>query len=133
MVKHTVRVLGALIGAAALAASASAAQAQTTAAKPKGLDFTVRSETNTTAGQGVSKSLKLDTRKGRWGVTLNFDQPRDREATANDVQAGAYYRVTPKLRIGGAVALGDRNPNPARRSEPPEGQPRVRLETAFKF
>ena len=131
MVKHTVRVLGALIGATALAVSASAAQAQT--AKPKGVDFTVRSETTASAAQGAAKSLKLDTRKGRWGVTLNFDQPRDREATANDVQAGAYFRVTPKLRIGGAVALGDKEQPAYRKTEPVEGRPRVRLETAFKF
>ena len=129
--KCTVRVLGSLIGAAVLAATASTAQAQT--AKPKGLDFTVRNEATALTPQGTAKSLKLDTRKGRWGVTLNFDQPQSRDATANDVQAGAYFRITPKLRIGGAVALGDTEKPAYRKTEPVEGRPRVRLETAFKF
>ena len=127
----TVRVLGSLIGAAVLAATASAAQAQ--AVKPKGLDFSVRNEATALTPQGTAKSLKLDTRKGRWGVTLNFDQPQARDATANDVQSGAYFRVTPKLRIGGAVALGEKERPPYQGSEPVEGRPRVRLETAFKF
>lgn len=130
-VKSTVRVLGSLIGAAAVVVSASAAQAQT--AKPKGLDFSVRNEATALTPQGTAKSLKFDTRKGRWGVTLNFDQPQARDATANDVQAGAYFRITPKLRVGGAVALGETEQPAYRKTEPVEGRPRVRLETAFKF
>lgn len=130
--KLTVPVLGSLIGAALVAATASSAHAQV--AKPKGLDFTVRNEATALSPAGA-KTLQLDTRKGRWGVTLNFDQPQSRDATANDVQAGAYFRVTPKLQIRGAVALGDQeSERPSyRRTEPVEGRPRVRLETAFKF
>lgn len=129
--KSAVRVLGSLIGAAVIAGAASTAQAQ--AAKPKGLDFTVRNEATALSPQGTAKSLKFDTRKGRWGVTLNFDQPQARDATANDVQAGAYFRVTPKLRIGAVAALGEKEQPAHRRTEPVEGRPRVRLETAFKF
>jgi hypothetical protein len=116
------------IGAALLASVATMAHAET--ARPKVTDFTVRAEA---APQGAAKSLKFDARKGRWGVTLNLDQPTTRDTQWNDVQAGAYFRVTPSIRVGGAVAFGDRI-NPAiKKTQPEEGAPRVRLETAFKF
>jgi hypothetical protein len=36
--------------------------------------------------------------------------------------------------VGGAVAFGEKTPLPSyRKTQPEEGQPRVRLETAFKF
>ena len=51
-----------------------------------------------------------------------------------DVQAGAYFKVTPSIRVGGAVSLGESNPAlAARKAQQPEPAPRVRLETAFKF
>jgi hypothetical protein len=97
------------------------------------LDFTVRSETSQVASSAV-KSLKWDARKGRWGVTLNMDQTDARPSTLNDVQAGAYYRITPSLRVGGAVALGDEQLKPGpKKIGSEEGQPRVRLESSFKF
>lgn len=121
------RLVISLIGAALLASGASSAHAQTT---KKATDFTVRSETS--AGpQG--KSLKWDTRKGRWGVSLNVDQRAERDTQWNDVQAGAYFRVTPSLRVGGAVALGEKETPSFKKTEPQESAPRVRLETAFRF
>ncbi|MDP3852348.1 NtrZ family periplasmic regulatory protein [Phenylobacterium sp.] len=109
---------------------ASTAHAQT-ASKGKTADFTVRSETSVTP-QGT-KSLKWDTRKGRWGVSLNLDQRVERDMQWNDVQAGAYFRVTPSLRVGGAVALGDQETPAYKKTQPVDAAPRVRLETAFKF
>ena len=51
-----------------------------------------------------------------------------------DPRRGAYYRITPSLRVGGAVALGDQQlQNGARKITPEEGQPRVQFETRFKF
>lgn len=120
-----------MIAAAALA-SAAAGGAQA-ADKNKRIDFTVRSEP-TAVAPGAGKTLKWDASKGRWGLTLDMQQSEARESTANDVQAGAYYRITPSLRVGGAVALGEEelSPGPAK-TRPDEGQPRVRLETRFKF
>lgn len=84
--------------------------------------------------QGPKKSLKWDDKKGKWGLKLDLDQPVGREMEAKDVQAGAYYSVTPSIRVGGAVALGDQNPAlAARRNEIRGAAPRVKLETAFKF
>ncbi len=128
------RLVISLIGAALLASGASAAHAQTAAApgaKGKTADFTVRSEASMTP-QG-NKSLKWDTRKGRWGVTLNLEQRGERDTQWNDVEAGAYFRVTPSRRVGGAVALGEKEAPAYKKTEPQESAPRVRLETAFKF
>ena len=105
--------------------------ADASAGKP--VDFTVRTEPSS-ADPTAAKTLKWDARKGRWGLTLNLQQPETRESNWNDVQAGAYYRITPSLRVGGAVAIGDQplvaTPRPL---TPVDGAPRVRLETAFKF
>lgn len=123
----SVRTISAFIAAAALLGAAGAAHA----ADGKGVDFTVRTEP--AASPTGTKSLKWDAQKGRWGLTLDLAQPDRRESNLNDVQAGAYFRITPSLRVGGAVALGDRELDPAPKKLAPEGQPRVRLETAFKF
>jgi len=110
--------------------SPTAARAADVPAKP--VDFTVRHE----APSPVSgtKGVNFDARRGRWGVTLDLKQPDTRPGTLNDVQAGAYYRITPSLRVGGAVSLGDQSlvPGPQKLT-PDAGQPRVRLETQFKF
>lgn len=114
-----------------IGAASSAAHAET--AKSRAIDFTVRSEVSAVAPQGPAKSLKWDARKGRWGLTLNVEQPDARDVQLNDVQAGAYFSLNRSLRVGGAVALGERE---ALRSTKPEnhaGSPRVKLETAFKF
>lgn len=118
-----------LIGAALLAGAASGVHAETAKVVT---DFTVR--TDAASSTQPAKSLKWDARKGRWGVTLNLDQPSDRDAQLNDIQAGAYFRVTPALRIGGAVALGDQPVKPLyKQTDRQDVAPRVRLETAFKF
>src|SRR5438552_6970049 len=118
--------------AALIGATASVAHAADQKSKP--LDLTVRADTSVSSAPGQSRSLKWDAAKGRWGLTLNLEQADTRESTWNDVQAGAYYRITPSLRVGGAVALGDQQfTRGAKKITPDQGQPRVRLETAFKF
>jgi hypothetical protein len=124
------RTVMALVGAALISSAGSMAHAQTT---KKTTDFSVRSETSALAPPQAAKALKFDARKGRWGVTLNLQEPDGRDRQWNDVQAGAYFRVTPSLRVGGAVALGEKETPMYKKTEPQEGAPRVRLETAFKF
>lgn len=119
-----------LIGAALLVSGASTAHAQTA---KKTTDFTVRSESSTMTSSQGTKSLKWGAGKGRWGVSLNLDQREGRDMQLNDVQAGAYFRVTPSLRVGGAVALGEKELPAYKKTEPQDSAPRVRLETAFKF
>ena len=80
--------------------------------------------------QDPAKSMRIDGR--RWGLKLDLDQPVDRNVKNKDYEAGAYYRVTPSLRVGGAVRLDEKAEGSVRLS-PRDQQPRVRLETAFQF
>jgi hypothetical protein len=96
------------------------------------MDFTVRTETSPIAPG--SQTVKWDAARGHWGVVLNLQQPEARAATANDIQAGAYYRITPSLRVGGSLAFGEEQVTPGPKPAVPEaGQPRVQLDAKFKF
>lgn len=130
-----------LAGAAALILSGSAsmafAQAKPHAVAP---DFAAKNDFTSGAPAGVQypqddkRTLRWDAKKGRWGLKLDLDQPTNREMEMQDVQAGAYFKVTPSIRVGGAVSLGESNPAlAARRAQQSDPAPRVRLETAFKF
>jgi hypothetical protein len=117
-----------LAGGAARAAPAQAAVATST----KPMDFTVHAETSPLSPG--TQVMKWDAAKGHWGVMLNVQQPEARAATANDIQAGAYYRITPSLRVGGSLAFGEQQVVPGPKLNPADaGQPRVQLETKFKF
>ncbi|MBN8529929.1 MAG: hypothetical protein J0M36_11950 [Caulobacterales bacterium] len=71
---------------------------------------------------------------GRWGLDFNLNQPVGREADWGDVEAGAYYRVSPRLRLGASAGLAAPRVDPARAPETDgRAQPRVRLESIFKF
>lgn len=121
-----------LVAAVAVLGAAGAAQAADPKAATKPMDFTVHAETTViTPG---TQTMKWDAARGHWGVMLNIQQPDARAATANDIQAGAYYRITPSLRVGGSLAFGDQQVTPGPKANPADaGQPRVQLETKFKF
>lgn len=71
---------------------------------------------------------------GRWGLDFNLSQPVGREADWGDVEAGAYYRLSPRLRLGASAGLAPPRADPARAPETDgRAQPRVRLESIFKF
>lgn len=76
-------------------------------------------------------TLRWDAVRGRWGLQVDMNQTGQRDLQWRDVQAGAYYSVTGRLRVGGAVSLGDTTPT--LRQGPQPQAPRVRLETAFRF
>ncbi len=79
-------------------------------------------------------SLEWDAKKGRWGLKLGVEQHADRDVELRDVQPGVFYRVTPRLHIGGAVSLApDQLDSTQRVTGPQIPAPRVRLETTFKF
>jgi hypothetical protein len=97
-----------------------------------------RSAISQTDGRwGLSDSkrpLQLN-EKGRWGVTVDVDPPVGREAKLKDVEAGAFFRIAPSLKVGGAVDLGDKAVDRARGRAAPDERttPRVKLETKFRF
>lgn len=120
----------ALVATALFSAAAGGAWAADKPAKP--IDFTVRSEP-AAAAPNTGKASQYDVSKGRFGFTLGIQQPAARPATPNDVSAGAYFRITPSVRVGGSVALGEQDLTPQRNQARPADQPKVRLETKFKF
>lgn len=86
---------------------------------------------NLWGGQTTRRSLQWND-KARWGLKLDLNQPARRDLQLKDIQAGAFYRLTPSLQVGGAVSLGD-SARLTRDTAPEDQAPRVRLETAFKF
>jgi hypothetical protein len=132
MLGVSVRRVAMLVAATALigAAGGAARAADKSPAKP--LDFTVRTESSPIAPG--TQTMKWDAAKGRWGLTLDLKQPETRETTLNDIKAGAYYKITPALRVGGAFAFGDQQIAPGQKPNTPDpSQPRVQFETKLKF
>ena len=95
------------------------------------------SEATTAQGSVVPSAPRRGLRwnsNGRWGLDFNLNQPVGREAQWGDVEAGAYYSLSPSLRVGAAAGLATREQDPARAPETDRrSQPRVRLETLFRF
>lgn len=85
------------------------------------------------AGSTQRRALRLD-ESGRWGVDFSLSQPWGRDAQWGDVEAGAYYRVTPRLELGASAGLVPAPEDPARPAQDnSRGQARVRLESIFRF
>ena len=114
---------GALIAAVATAGAASA-QSRAEAARPSvGESLRLGAPASTT-------SLRFN-EKGRWGVDLNLDEPARRDRRLNDVEAGAFFRLTPSVRVGGSVRLDDKlKPE---RITPEERGARVSVKGKFEF
>jgi hypothetical protein len=89
--------------------------------------------TNEASPLAPRKSLQWDA-NGRWTLKLDMDQPVGREMELKDMSAGAYFHITPSMRIGGSVGLADRFAD-EQKVVPQDtvNAPRVRLETKFKF
>ena len=134
--------LGLAIAAGALAlAAAGGASAQvaprtrvptpSTAPTP---NFTTRNAWTADANQfgpdGGSQRVQWDER-GRWGVRLDLQNPVGRERELADVEAGAFLRLSPSLRVGGAMRFAEQ-PRP-NEITPRDRNPRVRLETTLAF
>jgi len=120
-----------------LIGSAGMAHAQNVTKPKPAEDFRVRGDFNlqdSRLGPGrADRSVQFDAKTGKWGVKLGLGSPVGREADAKDLEAGAYFKVTPSLRVGGAVGLASERDNPVRRNGEKDEAPRVRLETTFKF
>lgn len=70
--------------------------------------------------------------KGRWGLKFDYQQPTSHGDQYQSFDAGTFYKFTPRLHISGTVGVSD----PTDPRVPPvqqQPQPRVRLETTFKF
>lgn len=123
----------------ALTALAATATVHAATVTPPGLTVTTNdagshyADTYNWTSRSGHKTLQWD-QKGHWGLKLDLTEPVGRNMQLRDVQAGAYFRVTPQLRVGGAVSLGNDDPNgysPLPQTQGPT--PQVKLETNFKF
>jgi len=125
-------VIAAVIGGLAVLAVADDASAQTARA---------RAPVVTLSEAGAARAATTPPRRGlqfndsgRWGLNFNLSQPVGREADWGDVEAGAYYRINPRLRVGAAAGLASPEADPARAPETDRrAAPRFRLESIFKF
>lgn len=128
--------IAATVVALAFAGAAVDAQAQTRPApKPARPQLQAQAPAPSPNDWGPSarrRTLEYNT-EGRWGLKLDYDENDSRDRQFRDVDAGAYYRLSPSLRVGGSVGLsGDsRRARPLPEDEKPA--PRVRLETIFRF
>ena len=72
--------------------------------------------------------------KGRWGMKLDYQQPSAHDTQWQSIDAGGFYKLTPRWQFGATVGLANDQLDP--RVITPDQQtpqPRVRLETTFKF
>ncbi len=113
------------------ARSKSAVSAEALAARNAVTRDAFSQDKNQWSGRTTRRSLQWND-KAKWGVKLDVMQSEDRDIQLKDIQAGAFYKLTPSLRVGGAVSLGD-SARLTRDTAPEDQAPRVRLETAFKF
>lgn len=129
-------ILAASVGLVVLSGVASEASAQSRSRAPTVTLAEASSAQNASRGSTPTqprRGLRWN-ENGRWGLDFNLNQPVGREAEWGDVEAGAYYRLSPRLRVGAAAGLAAPEQDPARAPETDRrSQPRVRLETLFRF
>lgn len=130
-------VIAGLAGGLALMAMADVAAAQTAGEQARvrapSVSLTDAQAARAAGAQPGSSRLRF-TERGRWGLDLNLNQPVGRESSLGDVEAGAYYRVNPRLRVGAAAGLAEPESDPARAPQTDRrSAPRFRLESIFRF
>ena len=127
-------VIAGLAGGLAVLAAADAASAQSAASRSRAPAVSLSEAQAARSAAAPAQSRLRFTERGRWGLDLNLSQPVGRESNLGDVEAGAYYRVSPRLRVGASAGLAEPEADPAR---PPQTDrrtaPRFRLESIFRF
>ena len=122
-----------LVGLVAMATTAGDVLAQSRSRAPAVTLAEASAAQRETAPAQPRRGLRWN-ENGRWGLDFNLNQPVGREADWGDVEAGAYYRLSPRLRVGAAAGLATPEQDPARAAETDRRvQPRVRLESIFRF
>jgi len=124
-------VIAGLAAGLTLLAVADVASAQT-AARTRAPAVSLTEAQTARAATGTSR-LRF-TERGRWGLDLNLSEPETRDRNVGDVEAGAYYRVNPRLRVGAAAGLAETDTDPATGPQTERRTaPRFRLESIFRF
>jgi hypothetical protein len=137
MTRTTRAMIAGMASGLALLAVADAAAAQTAAAPSRtrapAVSLSEAQAARAAAAQTSASRLRF-TERGRWGLDLNLSQPVGRDSNLGDVEAGAYYRVNPRLRVGATAGLAETESDPARAPQTDgRAAPRFRLESIFRF
>lgn len=70
----------------------------------------------------------------RWQLNLDkVTRPGESPLPREEVQAGATFRITPRLSVGGEVRIGAEELDPRTRWENQDVEAGIRLKSAFKF
>ena len=126
-------VIAGLVAGLAVVGLADVASAQTTSRnRAPAVSLSEASAARATTPPAGQSRLRF-TERGRWGLDLNLNQPVGREDSLGDVEAGAYYRVNPRLRVGAAAGLAETERDPARAPQTERPTARFRLESIFRF
>ena len=132
--RKNVAIVAGLAAGLALVAVADAASAQAAAARSRAPSVSLSEAQAARAATGTGQSRLRFTERGRWGLDLNLSQPVGRDSNLGDVEAGAYYRVNPRLRVGATAGLAEPEADPARGPQTDRrAAPRFRLESIFRF
>ena len=121
----------AVLGAVSVLASANLAHAQGARSGPAVADLNARDSYQLNQSQ-QSKVVELDG-KSHWGLKLELKQPVTRDMQLKDVEAGAYYKLTPSIRLGGAVGVTDAKPATPEASANGPVTPRAKIGASLKF
>ncbi len=122
--------LTAVIAALALSGVlASAAHADPVNLDPsKGL-----ADRNQWAPLAQHKTFEWDAGKTGFGLKFDIEQQPGANGDWKNVQAGAFFKVTPSLHVGAGVSLTDQPNTTANPLVQQPVPPRVHLETTWKF
>lgn len=126
-------VIAGLVAGLGLVAMADAASAQTASPRARAPAVSLNEANAARATTPAGQSRLRFTERGRWGLDLNLSQPVGREDNLGDVEAGAYYRVNPRLRVGAAAGLAEQDRDPGRAPQTERPTARFRLESIFRF
>jgi hypothetical protein len=80
------------------------------------------------------KTIEWDAAKGRFGLKFDVEQqPGLAGSEYKNVQAGAYFKITPSLHVGAGVSLNDQPNTSANPLVQQPAPPKVHVETTWKF
>lgn len=125
-------VIAGLLGGLALVGAADVASAQSRTRAPAVSLSEAQAARNAT-NQPAQGRLRF-TERGRWGLDLNLSEPVGPQTELRDVEAGAYYRVNPRLRLGASAGITEAETDPARPADADRrASARFRLQSIFRF
>jgi hypothetical protein len=100
----------------------------------------MRDGANAWVPRGEARTSAIVDSRNRWGVTFGVNQearaalaPRAGQSTTR-ASAGAFFQVSPKFRVGGAVSVPDEELGLSQnRDKKKAREPGVKVESAFRF